>query len=159
MSSEQAGGPEASVEAALLRARDHARNALAEGIEAGRALLDAASLATSGARAAEHPTFATADRWLHQASRGIATESEDASALLNAIAEALDAEIERWEARAAKDPDARAVLRAFLGVRELLWELGVRRESKPEGEPAPVTKKRAGRKVRRRTVTRVPIEG
>jgi len=157
--SDQSQDPEASVEAALARARDHLRNAVSEGIEAGRALLDAASLATSGARASEHPTFATADRWLHQASRGIASETGEASALIEAVAEALDAEIERWEARAAKDPDARAVLRAFLGVRELLWELGVRRDPKSPAARSKTPKKRGGRRVRRRNVTRVPVEG
>ena len=40
--------------------------------------------------------------------------------------DALDAEIARWETKARQDADARAVLRAFLGVRELLWELGMR---------------------------------
>jgi hypothetical protein len=157
--SEQIQDPEASVEAALVRARDHVRNAISEGIEAGRALLDAASLATSGARASEHPTFATADRWLHQASRGLATESGEASALIDAVAEALDAEIERWEARATHDPDARAVLRAFLGVRELLWELGVRRNPKSPAARPESAKQSGGRKVRRRNVTRVPVEG
>ena len=43
-------------------------------------------------------------------------------------------EIERWEARSARDPDARAVLRAFLGLRELLWELGLRSDAKAEPE-------------------------
>ena len=47
-------------------------------------------------------------------------------ALVAALADALDAEIARWQARSTEDPDARAVLRAFLGLRELLWELGVR---------------------------------
>ncbi len=157
--SQQPPDPEVSVEAALARARDHARNAVAEGIEAGRALLDAASLATSGARAAEHPTFASADRWLHRASHAIATQTGEASALLDAIAQALDAEIERWEARAARDPEARAVLRAFLGVRELLWELGVRRDPKSPPVPRKEPRKRSDRKVRRRNVTRVPVEG
>lgn len=151
--------PEASVEAALRRARDHLRNAVAEGIEAGRALLDAASLATSGALAADHPTFASADRWLHQASRGLATGSGDTHALIDAIAEALDAEIERWEVRATQDAEARAVLRAFLGVRELLWELGVRRETTTPKNSPRATPKQKPKKARRRNVTRVTVEG
>ncbi len=158
MSSEQA--TEASVEAALRRARDHLRNAVAEAIEAGRALLDAASLATSGAQAADHPTFASADRWLHQASRGLATGTGETRALIDAIAEALDAEIERWEVRATQDAEARAVLRAFLGVRELLWELGVRRQPEAQAQEASAKPpKRGPRKARRRNVTRVTVEG
>ena len=45
------------------------------------------------------------------------------------MVEALDAEIARWEERAKTDDDARAMLRAYLGLREILWELGVRPES------------------------------
>jgi hypothetical protein len=55
------------------------------------------------------------------------------------IAEALDAEIARWEERAKHDADARSVLRAFLGLREVLWELGVRASfaQRAEGERRP----------------------
>lgn len=155
MSEFESHDPESSLDAALLRAQRHAKNALAEGIEASRALLDAASLATSGVRAADHPTFRTADTWALQVAQRLASGSD--AALTNAIADALDAEIERWEARAATDDEARAVLRAFLGVRELLWELGVRKErAAPKPERA---RKRAGRKVKRRAVERVEVEG
>jgi hypothetical protein len=87
--------------------------------------------------------------------------------LLSALAEALDAEIARWEARARDDAEARAVLRAFLGVRELLWELGLRRRDSapagPEAErraPTSGAASRSPRPVRRRArVQRVPVEG
>jgi hypothetical protein len=45
---------------------------------------------------------------------------------MDEVAAALDAEIARWEASSRDDPEARAVLRAFLGVREILWEVGLR---------------------------------
>lgn len=67
----------------------------------------------------------------------------DGGSLLRAVAEALDAEIGRWEERSRHEPEARPVLRAFLAVRELLWELGVRvgdttdeQEESPAEEPA-----------------------
>jgi hypothetical protein len=68
--------------------------------------------------------------------------------LLASIAEALDIEIARWEKRARDDLDARAVLRAFLGLREILWEVGVR--------PRP---KRARQRPAGRRIQRVPVQG
>ena len=53
-------------------------------------------------------------------------EAGDAAAVLRALADGLDSEIERWEARSREDAEARSVLRAFLAVREVLWELGTR---------------------------------
>ena len=76
----------------------------------------------------------------------------EAAALLRSIAEALDAEIARWETRAETDPEARAVWRAFLGLRELLWEFGVRRE--PDANGGGEKSKRAARKKGRSTSTR-----
>lgn len=52
-------------------------------------------------------------------------------ALAEPLEVALEAEIKRWEQRSQTDPDARPVLRAFLGLRELLWELGLGREAPP----------------------------
>ncbi len=52
----------------------------------------------------------------------------------------LDDEIGRWETRGRDDPEARAVLRAFLGVREILWEFGLRpsrAERRESGPPEP----------------------
>jgi len=95
-----------------------------------------------------------AARWLDSLARGASPETGADLALTHALAGALDAEIARWEARAAQDPDARAVLRAFLGVRELLWELGVRPSTSSQPTPAP--EKAA---ARRKRVERVPVQG
>ena len=136
---------------ALARARRHSRTALAEALEAVRALLDAAALATSGVPAEAHGLLRTAARGLERAASGLSPEA-DGPAVVEALAEALDAEIARWESRADEDSEARAVLRAFLGVRELLWELGVRRKD--------ATRARGPAVVRRRTrVERVHVEG
>jgi hypothetical protein len=89
----------------------------------------------------------------------------DATALLDSISEALDTEIARWEERAGNDIEARAVLRAFIGLRELLWEFGVRRGS--EGGESDAASRRAPRKAgrasprgrKRPRVQRVPVEG
>ena len=93
--------------------------------------------------------------------------AETASApILDALTEALDVEIARWEQRAGDDPDARAVLRAFLGLRELLWEFGVGRRPADERHrrapdpPAADPRARRSRQPRRGPrVQRVPIEG
>ncbi len=131
----QPGAPEQRLDEALARARRHAQNALAEALAAARALLDATSLATSGAAAGDHPVFAVADAWIGDAGRHL-TEARGLPADLGAaLAEALDAEIQRWEERAAADPDARSVLRAFLGLREMLWEVGVRPTAARPGSP------------------------
>ncbi len=126
-----------SVEEALALALRHGRNAIAEAILAGRALLDAAALGLTG-----HPVTSEGDaapandavRALARAVEGLETlatrlradDPEATQRLVDALLAALETEIERWEGRAHSDPDARAVLRAFLGLRELLWELGLR---------------------------------
>jgi ribosomal protein S12 methylthiotransferase accessory factor YcaO len=154
--------PDASVEAALARAARHARNAAVEALEAVRALLDAAALLTQGVPAGSHAALSRAAEWLAHLAQGIAPEAEGEMALTRALAEALDAEIARWEARAQEDADARAVLRAFLGLRELLWELGVR---PPPADPPPGDSRadeprpRANDGTRRRRVERVPVQG
>ena len=143
-----------ALEAALARARRHASQALAEALLAGRALLDAAALATSGVAAGEHPLFSAADAWVAARQRELREDTPLASELGLALAEALDAEIRRWEERAREDDEARAVLRAFLGLRELLWELGVGRgprENRERSEPAPHRP--------RRRVERVTVQG
>jgi hypothetical protein len=144
---------ERALDDALARARRHAKNAVAEALEALRALLDAASLATAGATAGDHPLFASIDRWIGRASRGWASDDGLSEGLVAEIAAALDLEIARWEQRAKSDDDARPVLRAFLGLREVLWELGVRspRDSAAAGpcETAP----------RPRRVQRVAVQG
>jgi len=152
---------------ALARARKHAHAAIAEALDAIRALLDASSLALSG----EPSTLTTALRPIARILDALRAEFEagaaagEAAALLRSIAEALDAEIARWQARAEADAEARAVLRAFLGLRELLWEFGIRRESDPaeHAESAPRGARKAGRANSKRRnpprVQRVTVEG
>ena len=140
---------------ALASAARHARAAAAEAVLAIRALLDAAALFSSGNAADAHVALRGAAHWLDGVARGVAPEGGADAALAHALAGALDAEIARWEERAAQDPDARAVLRAFLGVRELLWELGVR-------PPAPEATTRPARETRapgRKRVERVRVQG
>jgi hypothetical protein len=139
---------------ALEEAARHARTAAAEAALALRALVDAAALFTAGVPAGSHAVLGGAARWLDSLARGASPETGADLALTHALAGALDAEIARWEARAAQDPDARAVLRAFLGVRELLWELGVRPSTSSQPTPAP--EKAA---ARRKRVERVPVQG
>ena len=136
-----AASPPQSVEEALHRAGRHARNAVAEAIAAARALLDAASLVAARLPAGESAIFSPIAHLLdaleEQVGRAESASHDYTAPLVAALAEALDAEIARWEMRAKRDPDARAVLRAFLGLRELLWEIGVRTTDPDDGaEPA-----------------------
>jgi hypothetical protein len=143
---------------ALQQAARHARAAAAEAALALRSLLDAAAFFAAGAPARENGVLRDAAQWLDGVARGVAPEGGGDAALAQALAGALDAEIARWEARAVQDPEARAVLRAFLGVRELLWELGVRAappSSAPPREPYPPERPA----TRRRRVERVRVQG
>jgi len=162
--------PPKSVEQALAEAAEHTRNALAEGLLAGRSLLDAASLALRGrptTNAGQPAASGDAARVLARAAasmealaRQVRASSPDGSrALIEALLGALDSEIMRWEDKARQDPDARAVLRAFLGLRELLWELGMRPAGTggSPGSPGP-TAPDEGRRARGRT-TRPPARG
>jgi hypothetical protein len=137
--------PPANAAEALARARRHARAAAAEALDAVHALLDAAALATGGVPAEAHRTLSLASKLLETASRGLEpSASAEGRALAEALAGALDNEIGRWEERAHDDPEARAVLRAFLGLRELLWELGIRRAgASAAGEPDATGRKAA----------------
>ena len=144
-----------SAEAALARAGRHARNAASEALAALRALLDAIAIVSGGAPAESHAALSGAAAWLDRLVGGLKTGPEDA-AITRALADALDAEITRWEERAREDPEARAVLRAFLGVRELLWELGVRPAPK-ESESAPAAE--GPKRRERKRVERVPVQG
>jgi hypothetical protein len=127
--------PPRTLEEALERARRHGLAALAESVSAARALVDAAALAATGAPSDAHD-------WLARATASLDAAAEHARAgagrplgpWLDAISDALDDEIERWEEKSRVDPEARAVLRAFLGVREILWEFGLRTR---DGEDAP----------------------
>jgi hypothetical protein len=150
------GAPQSPAQA-LEQARLHGRAAAAESLLALHALLDAAALAASGAPAPEN-------RWLAPAAQLLADlaarleEGKQARGLLAAIAEALDVEIARWEQRARQDADARAVLRAFLGLRELLWEFGVRPGAAGAGPSGSGPRPRPAR-PRPPRVQRVPVEG
>jgi hypothetical protein len=151
-----------SVQEALARARRHARAALAEALGALHALLDAASLIASGEPAEARRLLAPLAHALEALGADLdGAAREGQAALLDALAEALDAEIARWEARARDDADARAVLRAFLGVRELLWELGVRRpQPGAHSGPGPArVRPKPARSARRPRVQRVRVEG
>ena len=154
--------PETAPEA-LAQARRHAHSALSETLAAIRALIDVASLTLTGAPSQSHPLLGPVARVLD----GICAELDAGTAgesllLLRSIAEALDSEIARWEDRAENDVEARAVLRAFLGIRELLWEFGVRREPKTS-ETSGRGARRAGRasptRRKSRRVQRVTVEG
>jgi hypothetical protein len=139
--------PPRTVEDALARAAAHGRAAAGESALALRALLDAASLAASGAPAERHALLRRAARGLEALA---AAAGGDEGRWLAAMAEALDAEIARWEARSHEDDEARAVLRAFLGLRELLWELGLRRARPgPAAAAAPRARPTRTRPVRR----------
>lgn len=170
---ETSAPPPRSAEEALDRARRHGLTAFAEGVAALRALVDAASLASTGVVGAAHAPLADVLRWVDAAGMRARSEAGVPGALwVDTVADALDDEIERWETRARQDPEARAVLRAFLGVREILWEFGVRpHAAKPEPETATSRPERAAAATHatsrtprsaRRTATRperVPIEG
>jgi len=96
-------------------------------VETLRALLDLGSLSTSGVPAHSHRILARIAALLEELAASLGTSDSKRNASLGrALADAIDLEIARWEARAEDDPEARAVLRAFLGLRELLWEIGVR---------------------------------
>ncbi len=165
----RAGGastPPSTAQEALGRARQHARSALCEALAAVQALLDAASLAVSGERSEANrllgPLAGILERLAAELNGDV---GRDAADLLDAISEALDTEIARWEERAGDDVEARGVLRAFIGLRELLWEFGVRHEA--DGNDGDSKPRRAPRKAGRASprgrkksrVQRVPVEG
>jgi hypothetical protein len=146
--------PPERVAEALARARTHTLAAIAEALAAAHALLDASSLALSGEASDRNALLGPITRILDglRAEFNENATTGEATALLRSIAEALEAEIARWETRAETDPEARAVWRAFLGVRELLWEFGIRRE--PEASESGEASTRAARKKGRSTSTR-----
>jgi hypothetical protein len=138
------------MEDALSRARDHARAAFAEATLAARCLLDAASLGATGVPADGHEALRQAAHWLDRVAAAASSGAAgDAVRWMTTVADALDAEIARWEARSRVDPEARAVLRAFLSVRELLWEFGLRGDPeaiRPEPAPHPTRPRPAARR-------------
>jgi hypothetical protein len=165
-----------NVEEALGLARQHGRAAAAEATAAVRALLDAAALGSTGKLSGEVRGLHAVDAMLDDLHRWL-EGGQASTAVVVALADALEAEIRRWEARSAKDEEARAVLRAFLGLRELLWELGVRASAHepeasdappqdpasraPKAAPAPATRKPEKPRPAARTarVHRIPVEG
>jgi hypothetical protein len=165
--------PPSTAAEALAEARRHGQRAAAESALALRALLDAATLAARGEPASSGRLAPLAEA-LERASAWLGEGGGDRSgdAVLRALADGLDAEIARWEAKSREDPEARSVLRAFLAVREVLFEMSTRfgspRESEPESEPAEPepradTEQRSTRSARprraRRRVERVAVEG
>ena len=150
-------------------ARLHARRAAAESAAALRALLDAATLAAQGEPAVGGPPRAA--RGGARAHRGVAAprrRAQSGDAVLRALADGLDAEIARWEAKSREDPEARSVLRAFLAVREVLCELGSRsrrraqdgaRGAGPPSDAARAFPRPDARRRPRRRVERVSVEG
>lgn len=115
---------------ALRRARSHLQTATLEGLQAARALLDVAVHGSGLTDAAEDGLVAELRRSLDELIAAIRRNAPFSlpTQLTEPLSSALDAEIERWERRSRTDPDARPVLRAFLGLRELLWEIGVGRD-------------------------------
>lgn len=122
-----AGESAESLEAALASVAHHARAATAETLLLLRALLDVASFVALGRSAARVAALRSAVELLEQVQAGVRPEGDPTRDLLADLVDALDAEIARWESRSHDDPEARAVLRAFLGLRELLWEFGISR--------------------------------
>jgi len=152
--------PPETVQEALARARGHSRAAAAEALAALRSLLDAASLAAAGTPAKHNRGLAALTRLLDDLSTQLGSDTGLPESLVTAIAEAVDVEIARWEQRAREDANARAVLRAFLGLREVLWEFGVKASEGAEGEDKSPGSKSNGPGTRRRPrVQRVRVEG
>jgi hypothetical protein len=160
--------PPSTAAEALAEARRHGQRAAAECALALRALLDAATLAARGEPASAGRLAPFADA-LERASGWLGEDGDrSGDAVLRALADGLDAEIARWEAKSREDPEARSVLRAFLAVREVLFEMSTRFGGPPEPEPdAPEprgdTEQRSTRAARprraRRRVERVAVEG
>jgi len=153
--------PPASPQEALQRARRHALAAIGESIATVEALLDAAALAVDGKPASEHAWLSGATGVLEGLRAGLGGgDASDAATVLGALADALDAEIARWEGLARDDDEARSVLRAFFGLREVLWEFGVRSRGPSAAEEA-AAPRAPRRKPRRRgppRVQRVSVE-
>jgi hypothetical protein len=148
-------------EEALQRARAHLQQATLEGLEAARALVEAAMYTSGLAGASADSLVGNVQRSLADL---IAALRENGTFILPAVlaeplAAALEAEIKRWEQRSRVDPDARPVLRAFLGLRELLWELGMRREPPPKGRRSPSSSEsRNPARTKRDRVQRFDVE-
>ncbi len=162
----------ATLEEALARARRHGRAAATEALACARALLDALSLAGRGQPVDDRGALGWAAQLLDALGEELNRASDgDPTPVFAGVAEALDAEINRWEFRARDDVEARAVLRVFLGLREVLWEFGLLRGAAPASRDAARDASAPPRRKRRRSrrtvdvvrkpprVQRVPVEG
>lgn len=153
---------------ALGRARAHLQRAFLEGLEAATALVEAASIVRRDP-GADGSLMAEIVRGLDRAVRELraAGRLDLPPGLLEPLEKALDAEIARWEARSKRDADARPILRAFLGLRELLFELtrsGAARSTAPRPNGAPRDAERPRPRATRpppprRRVQRFDVEG
>jgi len=159
--------PPKTVAEALNRARLHGRAAAAESFAAVRALIDAAALSSGGGASDASRLLGPIAKLFESLGNDLGANAIDGSArVLESIASAIDDEIAVWEERARTDTEARTVLRAFLGLREVLWEFGVRRAS-PQPERQATSRSRSGAaRTRTRTpgsnrprVQRVPVQG
>ena len=121
----------------LRRARGHLGRAAMEALEAARTLLETALRANGLHTVAPESLAGEIGRSLDALISALreGTPFRLPPALAAPLFRALEAEILRWETRSKTDPDARPVLRAFLGLREILWEFGVRAPG--ESEPPP----------------------
>jgi len=140
-----------SVDEAMAEALAHARKAAAEALLAMRALLDAACIAIHGEPAALDKSRARESSGTRLAFAGLANGFDSLARRLDAgdldlpdervgpLLDAVDHEIDRWENRARDDVEARSVLRAFLGLREILWQLGMSRASAGAGKRRPAS--------------------
>jgi hypothetical protein len=152
---------------ALARARQHGRAATAEALATVRALIDAASLVASGRPSEASRLLGPLAKLLEGLGDELGHDAGDGSSqILDSIARAIDDEIALWEERAQDDTEARTVLRAFLGLREILWEFGFRRSGGEEGadpeesaSPAPSASRRTAARSRGARIQRVPIQG
>jgi len=157
--------PPASASEALERAQGHARSAGIELLAALRALLDAAALGWSGRSSEAHtalrPLARSIDDAIERLENGWTGIPEPA---MRAVLRALDLEVARWEQRSLDDAEARAVLRTFLGLRELLWEFGLRPGDTAAAPASPSTGEHGGSGDRRdaprkRRVQRLEVQG
>ena len=97
----------------------HLRQATLEGLEAARALMHAAAHTSGLAEPSGDSWAGHLQRNLEDLIAGLRKNGSFPlpTALTEPFATALEAEIKRWEQRSQTDPDARLVLRAFLGLR------------------------------------------
>ncbi len=156
----RASSPPRTTQEALERAGEHARRSLGEAIASLHALTEAASLALTAETSEAHPALHRVARTLEDLASSLKGAGAGGSApLLEAVLAAVDHEIARWEELSGDDREARAVLRAFLGLREILWEFGVRPEPEsPRRRERPAARGPRAARARRR-VQRVDVQG